>query len=68
MLRLKWGQYMIDYRIYELDGGGRVFSPARIIQCEDDDDAVSQAVLLSADRAVEIWAGKRRVGLIPLDQ
>jgi hypothetical protein len=57
---------MIDYRVFEINPEGRIFSPARVIRCQDDVDAVSQAVLLVADHAVEIWAGERRIGMIPI--
>jgi hypothetical protein len=62
------GARLADYRIYELDGDGRVSSPARIIQCDDDQDAISQATVLSSGRTIEIWAGERRVGMIPHDR
>jgi hypothetical protein len=51
------GASMIDYRVFEIDREGHVFSPAHIIQCEDDAEAVAHAFGLAADHAVEIWAG-----------
>jgi hypothetical protein len=68
MLRVNGGRQMADYRVYELDSGGRVFSPARVIQCDDDEDALSRAAILSSGRAVEIWAGERRVGIVSPDR
>lgn len=59
---------MTDYRVFEIDRHGRVFSAARVIQCQDDVEAVAQAFALVADHALEIWAGARRVGTIPIDQ
>jgi hypothetical protein len=56
---------MTDYRIFELDRDGRVFSPARVIRCEGDEAAVAQARILVTERAVEIWRGQRRVEVIP---
>ena len=57
---------MTNYRVFEIDRDGHIFSPAKIIQCHDDIEAVAQAVVLVAEHTVEIWAGERRVGTIPL--
>ena len=52
---------MPDYRLYCLDGGGRI-SLADWIQAADDEDAVRQARIMRPDAMrFEIWQGRRLV-------
>lgn len=60
--------YMTDYRVFETDREGRISAPARVIRCQDDEDAIARAVVLMAGSAIEIWAGERRVGMITADK
>lgn len=59
---------MTDYRVFEIDREGRVSAPAHVIRCQDDEQAIAQAVVLAAGSAIEVWAGERRVGIIPADK
>ena len=60
---------MIEYRVYQLNRGGRIQSVAEIIKCEDDDAALIEAQrYLINGCALEIWADARRVAFIPADE
>jgi hypothetical protein len=43
---------------------GRVSAPAKVIQCRDDDEALSRGEALVERWPVEVWDGGRRVGTI----
>lgn len=52
---------MVDYRIYSLDGDGRI-GFADWISADNDEDAIVQARNLKPDaQRCEIWQGKRLV-------
>jgi hypothetical protein len=59
---------MTDYRFYQLDQRGKVFTAPTILQCRDDDEAISQGQGLVSDFPVEIWDGDRRVGTLGPEQ
>jgi hypothetical protein len=43
------------YRVYVLDGEGRVSAPPHIIECNDDREAICRAHQYVVGMAVEIW-------------
>ena len=51
---------MPNYRMYRLDGAGRI-STADWIEAADDDEARSKAAALCASSRFELWNGKRLV-------
>jgi hypothetical protein len=55
---------MAEYRYFQLNGLGRVSAPAKVIQCRDDDEALSRGEALVERWPVEVWDGQRRVGTI----
>ena len=59
---------MIEYRVYQLGSDGRIEGFAEIINAEDDDAALIAAQRYLKGRALEIWAGDRRVAFIPADE
>lgn len=55
---------MSSYRVYFLNGAGRIELP-EWIEAADDADAMRQAQELKEDaRRCEVWQGKRLVGAI----
>ena len=52
------------YRLFWINGAGRIDRAAETIEAESDDDAVLQAQALSRGRAVEVWLGSRRVVML----
>lgn len=56
---------MIEYRVYRLDASGRIASIPHVIECADDDAALVMAQVYIDGHALEIWAGSRRVALVP---
>ncbi len=55
---------MPEYRIFQLDDGGRILGPSKVTACEDDHDAIRQARARIKGGVLEIWEGIRRVGTI----
>ena len=55
---------MAEYRYFQLNGLARVSAPAKVIQCRDDDEALSRGEALVERWPVEVWDGQRRVGTI----
>jgi hypothetical protein len=43
------------YRVYVLESDGRVATPPRVIECADDDHAISEARQYLDGKAVEVW-------------
>ena len=58
---------MNQYRVYKLDKSSRITSIPHVILCEDDDAALLMARQFVDGHALEIWAGDRRVALVPAD-
>jgi hypothetical protein len=57
---------MKHYRLYLLDGEGRIIAISLEITAPNDAAAIEAAYDARGDaHAVEIWNGKRRVGSIP---
>ena len=56
---------MIAYRFYKLDNDDRVDGPPQILECENDEAALTEARRYVDGHAIEIWRGDKRVGLIP---
>ena len=55
---------MLEYRLYHLDGAGRV-GGAEWVKALDDDSAVQAARALCRTVQCEIWQGPRLVATIP---
>jgi hypothetical protein len=51
-----------DYRFYYFEGA--LITRAEAVECADDGEALQQALELNRDELVEVWKGRRRVGLI----
>lgn len=45
----------MDYKVYVLDGAGRISSPPVVIECVDDQDAIQKAKEYLDGATVEIW-------------
>ena len=56
---------MPSYRLYCLDGTGRISGAAELIEAPDDDQAVAAARALAKPARCEIWLGRRLVATIP---
>lgn len=54
---------MPAYRVYCLDGAGKVWA-AEWIEAEDDDTAIDAARLIKRAIKCEIWQGQRLVGRV----
>lgn len=54
---------MAGYRLYRLDGAGRI-SAAEWIEAADDAAATAQARALCNGSTLEIWVGSRCVGRV----
>jgi hypothetical protein len=57
---------MIDYRFYKIDANGKVFEPPLVLRLSDDGKALLHGRTLVDHYAIDIWAGARRVGTIPI--
>jgi hypothetical protein len=58
---------MTDYRFYKIDADGKVFEPPVVLRLADDCNALLLGRTLVDRHAIDVWAGARRVGTIPLD-
>jgi hypothetical protein len=56
------------YRIYVLTFEGRVTAPPHVVECEDDDEAVSIARGRCINKPVEIWEKARRVARLAVQE
>lgn len=54
---------MVSYRLYRLDGAGKI-SSAEWIEAADDEDAARQARLRSQGGACELWERNRLIARI----
>lgn len=57
---------MANYRLYRLDGAGKI-SSAEWIEAADDEDAERQARDANSDGMVELWDRNRLVARIDLN-
>ena len=55
---------MIDYRLYSLDGNGKIQS-AQWLSAADDDDVLAKAEALGLRGVTEIWDHQRFVAKLP---
>jgi hypothetical protein len=58
-----WGPVMTAYRVYCLDGAGKVWA-ARWIDAADDSAALDAARRLHEAVECEVWQGQRLVGRV----
>ena len=54
---------MVSYRLYRLDGAGKI-SSAEWIEATDDEDAARQARLRAKDGTCELWDRNRLIARI----
>jgi len=60
---------MAHYRIYVTTADGHVTAPPIVIECSDDQEAISQvAAGLANGKSVELWEGARFIVRFPSDQ
>jgi hypothetical protein len=52
------------YRAFEVDDGGHVSAPAKIIEARSDLQAIAMAMQFVNGKAMEVWDETRRVGII----
>jgi hypothetical protein len=52
---------MQEYRIFLIGSDGRIAEPATIIECPDDEVAMTQAQQYLDGRAVEVWKRARLI-------
>jgi hypothetical protein len=54
------------YRVYVTDEAGRITTPATVIECANDEQALAEAKALSVGpKLIEVWQGSRRVSVLP---
>jgi hypothetical protein len=54
---------LVSYRLYRLDGAGKI-SSAEWIEATDDEDAARQARLRAKDGTSEVWERNRLIARI----
>lgn len=52
------------YRVYQIDEHGKILAAPTILECRDDEEALSQSSDLMGEFPVEVWEGARRVGTL----
>jgi hypothetical protein len=50
-----------DYRCYPIQLSGSIGGPAQIIDCVDDDDAITKAHAMFYEQSFEVWLGARKI-------
>jgi hypothetical protein len=53
------------YRIYQLDDGGHISTPPKIVECADDQDAISKTAQVANGKTVELWEAARFIVRFP---
>ena len=56
---------MPSYRLYCLDGAGRITGAAELIEASDNEVAIAAARALRKPSKCEVWLGRRLVATIP---
>jgi len=59
---------MPAYRIYKTSRDGHILGPALVIECEDDQSAITKAARAANGTAAELWEGARCVVSFPSDE
>jgi hypothetical protein len=57
---------MPNYRIYRLNADGRPMGPVRIVECDDDAAALTEALKGESGHHIAILQGERLVASIPV--
>jgi hypothetical protein len=52
---------MRDYHFCPVNDAGHIIGPPKVAKCNDDADAVKQAVRLAQGHNIEVWQEARRV-------
>jgi len=53
---------MFAYRAYSVGKDGHYHDPPRIIECTNDQDAITKAARLADGQAIELWDRQRLIG------
>ena len=56
---------MAGYRLYRLDGMGRITGAAQVIEATSDQEALASAFAQAEPARFELWHGRRLVGRSP---
>ena len=56
---------MPNYRIYRLNADGSRIGPVRVVECDDDAAALTEAIKGESGHHIEILQGERLVASIP---
>jgi len=59
---------MVDYRLYCLDGVGRISAAGEVIEAESDDEAIEIVRSKMLHLSCELWQGTRLVANFPASQ
>lgn len=57
---------MPDYKLYHLDGSGRIAGAPEEFVADDDTAAMTEANSRRRGASVELWQGRRLLGRLPL--
>jgi hypothetical protein len=57
-----------SHRIYHLVDIDDISAPPQIIECANEQDAITKAACVAIRRAVELWDGERLVARFPGDK
>jgi hypothetical protein len=52
---------MSHYRIYTFSSDGSITAPPRVVECDDDQEAVQRAKQVLNGEDIELWQGSRFV-------
>jgi hypothetical protein len=55
---------VVAYRLYTLNQEGKVWGPAHIVECKDDEAALAEGRRYVDSHDIEVWRDNKRVGLI----
>jgi hypothetical protein len=56
------------YRLYQIGLDGHISIPPEVLECSDEQEAISKAAQLADGKAAELWAGERLVVRFPRDK
>jgi hypothetical protein len=54
--------------IYATTTDGHVTAPPTVLECDDDQEAIGKAALLTNGKSVELWEGARFIVRFPSDE
>ena len=59
---------MPAYRIYRTTPDGHIVGPPLVIECPDDQEAITKAARAANGAAAELWEGARCIVSFPSDE